>query len=103
MLFRYYTSESRNRKEFYKRGDKNCINNMKQYFGSFSDYKSFSTFSGHNKNKSPNIFHLYYKIISKDFDLGEENNDSQIVFAIPEKNLQENNSNCCFCKLFNFC
>ena len=88
-LFKSYTNDSRDRKEFYKRGDKNCINNMRQYFGSSSDYKDLNTFTKNNQNKDPNIFHLYYKNISKDFDLGNEKNDSQIVFYIPEKNLQE--------------
>ena len=62
---------------------------MRQYFGSSSDYKDLNTFTKNNQNKDPNIFHLYYKNISKDFDLGNEKNDSQIVFYIPEKNLQE--------------
>ena len=88
-LFKSYTFDSRDRKDFYKRGDKNCINNMRQYFGSSSDYKEFTNFTNQNQNKNPNIFHLYYKNISKDFDLGNEKNDSQIVFSIPEKNLQE--------------
>ncbi len=88
-LFKSYTTDTRDRKDFYKRGDKNCINNMRQYFGSSSDYKEFTNFTNQNQNKNPNIFHLYYKNISKDFDLGNEKNDSQIVFYIPEKNLQE--------------
>ena len=64
-LFKSYTFDSRDRKDFYKRGDKNCINNMRQYFGSSSDYKEFTNFTNQNQNKNPNIFHLYYKNISK--------------------------------------
>ena len=35
---------------------------MKQYFGAASDYHEFTSFTGHNSNKEPNTFHLYYKI-----------------------------------------
>jgi len=87
-LFKIYTLERQDRREFYKRGDKNCVNNMKQYFGAVADYKEFTSFTGHNINKEPNIFHLYYKNISKDFDLNE-NDDTQIIFSLPETNLQE--------------
>ena len=89
ILFKTYTLERQDRREFYKRGDKNCINNMKQYFGAVGDYKEFPTDQGKNNFKDSNIFHLYYKNISKEFDLGNQNDDSQIIFSLPEKNLQE--------------
>ena len=97
-LFKVYTKETKDRREFYKRGDKNCINNMKQYFGAESDYKEFKTSSGSNKNKQNDndnnykgstIFHLYYSNRSKDFDLANDKDDSQIIFSLPETNLQE--------------
>ena len=62
---------------------------MKQYFGAVGDYKEFPTDQGKNNFKDSNIFHLYYKNISKEFDLGNQNDDSQIIFSLPEKNLQE--------------
>ena len=88
-LFKVYTLESKDRREFYKRGDKNCINDMKQYFGAVGDYKEFITSKKNNNYKDPNIFHLYYSNKSKDFDLGNEKDDSQIIFSIKEKNLQD--------------
>ena len=80
-LFKVYIAESNDRKEFYKRGDKDCINNMKQYFGAASDYNEMK--------KDENIFYLYYNNLSEEFDFENEKNDSQIVFSIPEKNVQE--------------
>ena len=72
----------KNRENFYKRGDKLCINNMKQYFGDISSY-------GKKTNFDENIFYLYYNNISEEFDLENENDESQIIFSIDEQNLQE--------------
>ena len=80
-LFKIYTLERQDRREFYKRGDKNCINNMKQYFGAVGDYKDLKI--------DENVFYLYYNNLSEEFDFENIKNDTQIVYSIPEKNVQE--------------
>ena len=80
-LLKKYTLETKERRDFYKRGDKNCTNNMKQYFGEINDYNEMKI--------NETIFFLYYNNFSEEFDFENETNDTQIVFSIPEKNIQE--------------
>ena len=88
ILFKMYTFESNDRKELYKKGDKKCINNMKQYFSFIDDFKEYTSFTGHNMNKDPNIFYFYYKIISKDFDF-EFVDNSDFTFNLPIKDIKD--------------
>ena len=83
ILFKMYTFESNDRKELYKRGDKKCINNMKQYFSFIDDFKEYTSFNGHNMNKDPNIFYFYYKIISEFVD------NSDFTFNLPIKDIKD--------------
>ena len=88
ILLKIFTSKSKDIIEFYKKGDINCINNMKKYYGDLSDYKEITSFTGPNSNKEPNIFHLYYKIISKYFDLQIDYNSENFIFYLPEKDIR---------------
>ena len=86
ILFKLYTSDSQERIEFYKNGDKNCINNMKKYFGSINDYTELNSISNHDSNKGSVIFYLYYKKISKDLFLQIDDN---FIFSLPVKDISE--------------